>query len=75
MSQDHLPEAIALFKLSLQNFPDSGDSYDGLGEAYMKSGQEQLAIESYTKSLEKNPDNDNAKQKLKELKSAPPTAK
>lgn len=75
MSQDHLPEAIALFKLSVQNFPDSGDSYDSLGEAYMKSGQKQLAIESYTKSLEKNPDNDNAKQKLKELKSAAPTAK
>jgi tetratricopeptide (TPR) repeat protein len=67
ISEDHLPEAIELLKLDLQLFPDSGDGYDSLGEAYMKSGQKKLAIESYKKSLEKNPGNTNARDKLKQL--------
>jgi len=33
----------------------------------MKAGQKQLAIESYKKSLELNPGDDEAKEKLKEL--------
>jgi Tfp pilus assembly protein PilF len=33
----------------------------------MKSGQKQLAIESYKKSLEKDPSNDNVRRELKEL--------
>ncbi len=40
---------------------------DSLGEAYMKFGQKQLAIENYKTSLEKDPTNDNAKQKLEEF--------
>jgi Tfp pilus assembly protein PilF len=38
----------------------------------MKSGQKQLAIESYKKALAINPDNEDAKEKLKELDSNPP---
>jgi len=34
-----------------------------------------LAIENYKKSLEKDPTNDNAKQKLKELEDSTPAAK
>ena len=37
----------------------------------MKSGQKQLAIDNYKKSLELDPDNDNAKEKLKTLETAP----
>jgi len=48
-------------------YPDSGNVYDSLGEAYMKAGQKQLAIENYKKSLEKDPSNANAVEKLKEL--------
>jgi cytochrome c-type biogenesis protein CcmH/NrfG len=51
----------------VQNYPDSGDAFDSLGEAYMESGQTQLAVESYKKSFEKSPMNENAKEKLKEL--------
>ncbi len=71
MQEGHLREATALLKLNVQNYPDSGNVYDSLGEAYMKSGQKQLAIDNYRKSLEKDPDNDNAKQKLKELEGNP----
>lgn len=71
MQKDHLPEATELFKLAVQLFPDWWNAYDSLGESYMKAGQKQLAIDNYKKSLELNPANDNAKEKLKVLEAAP----
>jgi len=67
MVDNHFAEAINLLKLNVQLYPDSGDVYDSLGEAYMRSGQRELAIDNYKKSLEKDPTNENAKDKLKEL--------
>jgi tetratricopeptide (TPR) repeat protein len=72
MEKNHLTEATELLKLNVQVFPSSSNAYDSLGEAYMKAGQKQLAIDNYKKSLELDPDNDNAKEKLKTLE-APPT--
>ena len=71
MDENHLPEATDLFKLTVQLFPGSWNAYDSLGEAYMRAGQKQLAIDNYKKSLELNPANDNAKEKLKVLDAAP----
>ncbi|PHO01268.1 serine hydrolase, partial [Rhodobacteraceae bacterium 4F10] len=61
--------AIDLFMLEVFSFPESYDAYDSLGEAYMKDGQIKKDIKNYQKSLELNPDNTNAVEKLKELKS------
>jgi hypothetical protein len=72
IGENHLPEATDLFKLTVQLFPGSWNAYDSLGEAYMKAGQKQLAIDSYKKSLELNPANDNEKLKVLET---PPAAK
>jgi tetratricopeptide (TPR) repeat protein len=69
----HLPEAIDVLKLELQTYPDSSDAYYSLGDAYQKSGEKQLAIESYRKALEKNPANSDAKEKLAALQAMPPT--
>jgi hypothetical protein len=41
----------------------------------MKSGQKQLAIDNYKKALAINPDNEDAKEKLKELEAAAPAQK
>jgi tetratricopeptide (TPR) repeat protein len=71
MEKNHLSEATDLFKLGVQLFPGSWNAYDSLGEAYMKAGQKQLAIDNYKKSLELNPANDDAKEKLKVLETAP----
>ena len=71
MTDNHFPEAIDILKLNAKNYPASGSVYDSLGEAYMQSGQKQLAIDSYKKSLEKDPSNDNARQKLKDLGEPP----
>ncbi len=60
-------KAIDLFTLEILSFPKSYDAYDSLGEAYMMDGQMNNAIDNYKKSLELNPENTNAKEKLKEL--------
>lgn len=75
MSQNAWPQAIAVLRLNVQIYPDSANALDSLGEAYMKSGQRDLAIENYRKSLDKNPDNDNAKEKLKQLNATAPITK
>jgi tetratricopeptide (TPR) repeat protein len=67
----HLAEAIDVLKLQLQIYPDSSDAYESLGEAYQKSEQKQLAVESYRKALEKNPGNSDAKEKLAALEAVP----
>jgi tetratricopeptide (TPR) repeat protein len=67
LGQDKTAEAIELFKLAALDYPQSANAYDSLGEAYMKDGQNDLAIKNYKKSLEINPDNNNAREKLKEL--------
>ena len=71
MGENHLSEATDLFKLDVQLFPGSWNAYDSLGEAYMKAAQKPLAIDNYKKSLELNPANDNAKEKLKVLEADP----
>jgi Flp pilus assembly protein TadD len=61
-------EAIELFKLNVQAYPESANTYDSLGEAYMKNGDRELAIQNYKKSLELNPNNTNAVEMMKRLK-------
>ena len=72
LTGDHKPEAVELFKFNVSLYPDSANVYDSLAEAYMKSGQKDLAILDYKKSLEKDPKNENARNKLKELGSKSP---
>jgi tetratricopeptide (TPR) repeat protein len=61
-------EAIEIFKLNVSLYPESANAYDSLGEAYIAGGERDLAIEAYEKSLQLDPSNDNAVQKLEELK-------
>jgi len=70
ISADNFPAAIEVCILSAESFPGSWRVYDSLGEAYVKNGQKDLAIRTYEKSIELNPDNANAVQELKKLKEA-----
>ncbi len=67
LQQNRTADAIAIFKLNVEEYPKSGNVYDSLAEAYAKNGQKQLAIENYKKSLELDPKNLNAVDRLKEL--------
>ena len=62
-----IKQAIALFRLNVEAYPDAYNVYDSLGEAYMENGQYELAIMNYKKSLELNPNNANAEEKLREI--------
>lgn len=61
-------EAIELFKLNVEAFPQSSNVYDSLGEAYMINGDKELAIKNYEKSIELNPRNASGIEALKKLK-------
>ena len=60
-------EAIEIFKLNVAEHPKGFNTYDSLGEAYMVSGNKELAVQNYKKSLELNPQNANATETLKRL--------
>ena len=60
-------DAIAIFKLNVEEYPKSGNVYGSLAEAYAKDGQKQQAIANYRKSVELDPKNQNAANRLKEL--------
>jgi hypothetical protein len=62
-----ITDAIEIFKLSVEVAPDYYNTYDSLAEAYMDHGDKELAIRNYRKSLELNPDNTNATEKLQQL--------
>ena len=62
-----LPEALAYFKLNVEFYPDSWNVYDSLAEGYMENGEKELAIANFKKSLEMNPQNNNAVEMLKKL--------
>ena len=65
LRQDRIREAIQLFRLNVELFPDSYKAYDSLGEAMLKNGDKAAAIKNYKKSLELNPKNSNAEKMLK----------
>ena len=61
-------EAIEIFKLNVQAYPQSANVYDSLGEAYMTNGDKELAIRNYQRAVELNPQNTNAIEVLKKLR-------
>ena len=63
-----IKDAIEIFKLNVEFYPKDANAYDSLGEAYMIAGEKTLAIKNYEKSLELNPNNTNAREKLESLK-------
>ena len=67
LNKEKFAEAIKIFKLNAEVYPESSNVYDSLGEAYMKNGDTEFAVSNYRKSLELNPNNENAKKMLEEL--------
>ena len=67
LNKGRTDDAIKILELDTKEFPNSSFAYDGLGEAYMKSGKNELAIKSYEKSLQLDPENENTKKMLQQL--------
>ncbi|MCB0642195.1 MAG: serine hydrolase [Phaeodactylibacter sp.] len=60
-------EAIAIFALNVQLFPNDANPYDSLAEAYLESGDREKALHYYKKALEIDPDFEPSLMKVKEL--------
>ena len=67
IGKNEMQKAIEIFKLNITLYPNSWNAYDSLGESYQKAGHKNLAIKNYKKSLELNPENDNAVKMLKQI--------
>lgn len=68
LSKGNIDGAIAVFRFNVFLYPQSANTYDSLGEAYMKAGETQLAIENYERSLKLDAQNTNAVEMLEKLK-------
>lgn len=67
LKRERVTDAIEIFKLNVEMFPNASNAYDSLGEAYLKAGNRELAVKNYRKSLELNPHNANAQTVLKQI--------
>jgi tetratricopeptide (TPR) repeat protein len=68
LSRKQTDDAIRIFQLNVELYPDSANTYDSLGEAYMAAGDKAEAVKNYEKSLSLNPKNTNATAMLKKLR-------
>lgn len=53
-------EAIEIFKLNIESFPNKSNCWDSMGEAYMLAGEREKASQAYKKNYELNPWNQKA---------------
>ena len=67
LQADRVEDAIEIYKLNVEFFPEQSRPYDSLGKAYLIKGDREKAIGYYRKSLELNPDNENAVEQLEKL--------
>jgi CubicO group peptidase (beta-lactamase class C family) len=64
MSNGQNKEAQEIFKLNVNLYPESWNTYDSYGEALLKNGQKEEAVKMYSKSIDLNPNNQNGKKIL-----------
>jgi tetratricopeptide (TPR) repeat protein len=67
MQMNKLDDAIKVFTLNTELYPDAFNTWDSLAEAYMKKGDTETATRYYQKSLELNAENEHARKALSEL--------
>jgi len=67
LREDRTQEAIGVFRLNVELFPQSSNAYDSLGEGQLKAGDRDAGLENYRKSLELNPNNANARAVLESI--------
>ncbi|HEX8144598.1 MAG TPA: FKBP-type peptidyl-prolyl cis-trans isomerase [Pyrinomonadaceae bacterium] len=67
LMNNQVREAIEVFKLNVEAYPNSANVYDSLAESYAIHGDKQLAIENYRKALELDPQLESARKALSTL--------
>lgn len=69
VDQKKTQDAIEILKFNSEVYPDVWETYELMGTIYMNEGNKELAIENFEKVLEYDPQNQNATETLKKLKS------
>lgn len=59
--------AIQIFEMNVYVYPNSAKALQGLGEGYMETGKNELALKYFNESLKINPDNQFVKAMVKRL--------
>jgi len=68
LQNDMIEEAIVVFKINTELFPGVANTFDSLGEAYLMLGNKKSALENYIKAYAMDPDNQNAKRVIENLR-------
>ena len=68
MADGELKEAITVFRINANLYPQSANCYDSLGEAYAKAGMTDKAIQAYEVAQHLDPTNTGIQERLKKLK-------
>lgn len=68
IGNEELEKALQVFKLNTMLFPDSWNVYDSYGEALLKANRKAEAIAMYEKSIQLNPENEDGKKMLQQMK-------
>ena len=69
IKQNRATDALEIFRLNVFLYPNSANAFDSLGETYAAMGDKSQAIKNYEKSIQLNPQNENAIAVLKDLNS------
>lgn len=67
LRQNKNEDALKIFKLNTELYPNTSNTYDSYGECLLILGDKVNGIKAYQKSLELDPDNANAKYVLSEM--------
>jgi tetratricopeptide (TPR) repeat protein len=67
MNQGEKEEALKIFKLNTELYPNGFNAFDSYGECLLALGDKENAIKAYKKSLQLNPKNKNAEKVLSEI--------
>jgi glyoxylase-like metal-dependent hydrolase (beta-lactamase superfamily II) len=67
MLAGELEDALAVFLVLAELFPDSDVAFDSLGEVYVRLENTEAAVSNFRRALQLNPDNGNSARRLGEL--------
>jgi glyoxylase-like metal-dependent hydrolase (beta-lactamase superfamily II) len=70
LQQDKIDDAVRMFKINVELYPESWNAYDSLGEALLRAGDTNDAVTMYEKSLALNPENTSGQEVLAQIKGA-----
>ncbi len=68
LGEDKVEEAIDIFRLNVEMYPDQWNPHDSLADGYLAAGDTTRAIVFLQRSLALNPDNDAGAERLAGLR-------